>query len=91
MSARLTPARACASPSTTGRRQTSHTNAKLAQRALRLTMHASGADEAAARAALAACGASVKVAIVMLVRGEGATQAQARLAAAEGSVRAALN
>ena len=66
------------------------TNAKLAQRALRLTMRASGADEAAARAALAACGASVKVAVVMLVRDVSAAQAEQRLAAADGSVHAAL-
>ena len=66
------------------------TNAKLVQRALRLTMRASGAEEAAARAALAACDSRVKVAIVMLKRGLGATQAEARLAAADGSVRIAL-
>ncbi len=66
------------------------TNAKLVQRALHLTMRASGADEAAARSALAACGCSVKVAVVMLGRGLGAADAVARLAAADGSVHAAL-
>ena len=66
------------------------TNAKLVQRALRLTMRATGAEEAAARAALAACDSRVKVAIVMLKRGVGAAQAEARLAAADGSVRIAL-
>jgi N-acetylmuramic acid 6-phosphate etherase len=53
-------------------------------------MHASGADEAAARAALAASGARVKVAIVMLKAGVDATQAEGRLEAAQGSVQGAL-
>jgi N-acetylmuramic acid 6-phosphate etherase len=66
------------------------TNAKLVQRALRLTMRATGADEAAAQAALGSCGASVKVAIVMLRAGVDAPEAQRRLQAAEGSVHAAL-
>ncbi len=65
-------------------------NAKLVKRALRLTMLASGADEDAARAALAEAGASVKLAIVMLKAGVGAGQAQARLDAADGSVNGAL-
>ncbi len=66
------------------------TNAKLVQRALRLTVRASGATEADAQAALAACGARVKVAIVMLKAGVGADEAEARLAAADGSVHGAL-
>lgn len=66
------------------------TNAKLVQRSLRLTVRATGAAEAQAQAALAACGARVKVAIVMLKAGVGADEAEARLAAADGSVRAAL-
>jgi N-acetylmuramic acid 6-phosphate etherase len=65
-------------------------NAKLQQRALRLTVRASGADEAAARAALAACASRVKVAIVMLKAGVDAAEAERRLAAAEGSVQRAL-
>jgi N-acetylmuramic acid 6-phosphate etherase len=65
-------------------------NAKLVQRALRLTMLASGADEAAAQAALAASHRSVKLAIVMLKAGVDAPTAQARLAAAQGSIRGAL-
>ena len=65
-------------------------NAKLVQRALRLTVLASGADEAAAQAALAASGARVKVAIVMLKAGVDAAEAERRLQAAEGSVHAAL-
>jgi len=66
------------------------TNAKLVRRALTLTMRASGAPEAQAQAALDACGARVKVAVVMLKAGVGRAEAEARLAAAEGSVRAAL-
>ena len=65
-------------------------NAKLVRRALRLTVMATGAAEADAQAALAACGARVKVAIVMLKAGVGAAQAEARLAAAAGSVHGAL-
>ena len=66
------------------------TNAKLVLRAVRLTMLASGADEHAARAALAQCGFHVKVAIVALSRKTGIDQARALLAAARGSVRQAL-
>ena len=66
------------------------TNAKLVQRALDLTMRASGADEAAARAVLARCNNHVKLAIVMLRTGLDVTAASARLQAAGGSVRAAL-
>ena len=65
-------------------------NAKLVQRALRLTVLATGADEDAARAALAACGACVKVAIVMLKAGVDAAEAERRLDAADGSVDGAL-
>ena len=65
-------------------------NAKLVQRALRLTVLATGADENAARAALAACGARVKVAIVMLKAGVDAAAAERRLDAADGSVDGAL-
>jgi N-acetylmuramic acid 6-phosphate etherase len=66
------------------------TNAKLRQRALALAMRATGADEARARAALQACGQQVKTAIVMLEAGIDAAAAERRLAAAEGSVRRAL-
>ena len=69
------------------------TNAKLRQRALALTRRASGpsgADEAAAAAALAACGHSVKTAIVMLRAAVDAAEAGRRLEAADGSVRVAL-
>ncbi len=66
------------------------TNAKLVRRALALTVRASGASEDAARSALAACGSSVKVAIVMLRAGIDAAEATRRLEAADGSVQAAL-
>lgn len=65
-------------------------NAKLVQRALSMTMLASGADEAAARAALEACDYQVKVAIVFLCRKLDAVQSRQLLASANGSVRAAL-
>jgi len=67
------------------------TNAKLVKRALRLTVRASGADEATAQAALQAAGLRVKTAIVMLKAGVDAATAEARLAAAEGSVQRALD
>jgi N-acetylmuramic acid 6-phosphate etherase len=66
------------------------TNAKLVRRALRLTMQASGASEAAAQAALDASGWRVKTAVVMLKAGVDAAAAQARLDAAQGSVVGAL-
>jgi len=66
------------------------TNAKLVERALRLTMFATGADEAAARAVLEQCGFHVKVAIVALSRQIQVEQARALLETTRGSVRAAL-
>ena len=66
------------------------TNAKLVRRALALTVRASGASEERAREALAECGSSVKVAVVMLRAGVSATEAARRLEAAEGSVHLAL-
>jgi N-acetylmuramic acid 6-phosphate etherase len=66
------------------------TNAKLVRRALALTVRASGASEDAARQALAECGSSVKVAIVMLRAGLSAAEATRRLAEVDGSVHAAL-
>ena len=65
-------------------------NAKLVRRALRLTVRATGASEAAAQAALAACGSRVKTAIVMLRAGVEAAEAERRLEAAAGSVAQAL-
>jgi N-acetylmuramic acid 6-phosphate etherase len=67
------------------------TNAKLFARTVRLTVHATGADEAAARAALEECGSHVKVAIVALLKKVPVPQAESLLARAGGSVRGALN
>ena len=67
------------------------TNAKLERRALALTMRASGASEAAARVALAASGARVKLAVVMLKAGVDAPAAERLLQRAQGSVHAALD
>ncbi|MBI5718433.1 MAG: N-acetylmuramic acid 6-phosphate etherase [Burkholderiales bacterium] len=67
------------------------TNAKLQRRALALTRRVSGADEAQARAALAACGGRVKVAIVMLRVGLDAAAAERRLQDAADSLREALH
>ena len=66
------------------------TNAKLAQRALRLTIAATGASEADAQSALTSAGSRVKVAIVMLKAGVDAAEAERRLDAAQGSVHGAL-
>lgn len=66
------------------------TNAKLVKRAVALTVRASGASEAEAKAALEHCDHHVKTALVMLKRGIGADEARARLAAADGSVSKAL-
>ena len=66
------------------------TNAKLVQRSVRLTMHATGVDEAAARATLEQCRFHVKVAVVALLNRQSVEQARAALEQAHGSVRAAL-
>ncbi len=66
------------------------TNAKLVLRAVRLTMFATGADEAAARAVLAQCDFHVKVAIVALHKKTSIDQARTLLDSARGSVRKAL-
>lgn len=66
------------------------TNIKLVQRAVRLTMQASGVGQMQAEAALRECGFQVKVAVVMLRVGLDAEAAQARLAAVAGNLRAAL-
>jgi len=66
------------------------TNAKLFRRAVDLTMRATGADEATARRTLAACRYQVKVAIVAILRSVDVAAAEARLAAANGSVRLAI-
>lgn len=66
------------------------TNAKLVRRAIRLVALAAGTDEVAARRAFEACDQQVKTAIVVLRKGLEPEQARLRLAAARGSVRAAL-
>lgn len=67
------------------------TNAKLVRRAVALTMHATGCDEALARATLLACDHHVKVAVVAITCGVDIATARARLAAANDSVRRALD
>ena len=66
------------------------TNAKLYARTVRLTMHATGVDEAAARTALEQCGFHVKVAVVALLKKTTVQQAAGLLDQAGGSVRGAL-
>lgn len=66
------------------------TNAKLVLRAVRLTMFATGADEASARAVLEQCDFHVKVAIVALTKKTSIDQARGLLDASRGSVRQAL-
>jgi N-acetylmuramic acid 6-phosphate etherase len=65
-------------------------NAKLRGRVLTVLTEASGADEAEARAALAAAGGDTRGALVMLLSGAGPEAAQTALAAHAGSVREAL-
>jgi N-acetylmuramic acid 6-phosphate etherase len=66
------------------------TNAKLLKRAINLTMLASGADEASARAALGQCDFHVKVAVVALSKKTSIERARSLLDDAQGSVRKAL-
>ncbi|MBC7454481.1 MAG: N-acetylmuramic acid 6-phosphate etherase [Massilia sp.] len=66
------------------------TNAKLVQRAVRLTMFATGADESDARKVLEQCDFHVKVAIVALTKKTSIDQARGLLDASRGSVRRAL-
>lgn len=66
------------------------TNTKLVQRAVRLTMIATGADEAAARSVLEQCGYHVKTAIVAISKNTSVAAARALLERARGSVRLAL-
>lgn len=63
------------------------TNAKLAARARRIVMQISGADEAAAEAALRAADGHAKTAIVMLMRAVDAQQARELLTAHNGHLR----
>ena len=66
------------------------TNEKLRRRAVRMVREITGAGETEAAAALAASGSRVKPAIVMLLAGVDAADADRRLDAASGRVREAL-
>lgn len=66
------------------------TNAKLRARAVRTVSELAGADAAAARAALEACGWGVKAAVVVVALGVTPQEAAARLQAAGGSLRRGL-
>ena len=66
------------------------TSQKLVERSRRTVMTVTGVDYDTAASAIAAAGKSVKTAIVMLKAGCSRAEAEARLAAARGFVRAAL-
>jgi N-acetylmuramic acid 6-phosphate etherase len=66
------------------------TNIKLEKRAARLTMTATGCDQATAESTLAACGMHVKVAIVAILNAQTVDDARDALSVSEGSVRRAL-
>ncbi len=66
------------------------TNVKLVDRACRMVMEATGAAREDAQAVLEQTGYEVKPAILMVLTGLDAAQAQARLAAHRGYLRAAL-
>ena len=65
-------------------------NAKLRQRQITILMDASGASEAACRAEIARCDGDLRLALLCLLSGLTPRQARPALAAAHGSVRAAL-
>lgn len=66
------------------------TNAKLVERAVRLTMHATGVEADIARGVLERCQFQVKVAIVALLKNTSIEDAQNLLDASDGNVRRAL-
>ena len=66
------------------------TNAKLIRRTINLTMSATGADEATARATLEACEFHVKTAIVAIAKKIGVADAKTLLADTDGNVRLAI-
>jgi N-acetylmuramic acid 6-phosphate (MurNAc-6-P) etherase len=66
------------------------TNAKLRRRALRMVQQITGAGETASAATLEATHGRVKPAVVMLLAGCDADEAERRLAAKAGRVREAL-
>jgi N-acetylmuramic acid 6-phosphate etherase len=65
-------------------------NAKLSNRQITILMEASGAGEAECRADLDRCGGDLRLALLCLLSGLKPNEARLRLAAAHGSVRAAL-
>jgi N-acetylmuramic acid 6-phosphate etherase len=67
-----------------------NTNAKLADRSLRILAEASGKDLSTARHALRQSGHNMRVALVMLKRKLGQTEARKLLKSAGGSLRTAL-
>lgn len=66
------------------------TNAKLVERAVRLTMHATGVEAGIARGVLERCQFQVKVAIVALLKNTSIEDAQNLLDESDGNVRRAL-
>jgi N-acetylmuramic acid 6-phosphate etherase len=66
------------------------TNEKLAERAVRILVEASGASVSAAEQALRAGGHDLRVGLVMLKMGIGAAEARKRLRGAAGDLRGAL-
>ena len=65
-------------------------NAKLRNRQITILIEASGADEAACRAELARCDGDLRLALLCMLSGRAPQEAKPALAAARGSVRAAL-
>ena len=65
-------------------------NVKLRARALRILMAEAGLDEDAAKAALAAAGGELPVALVIAITGCGLSEARKALAASSGVVRTAV-
>jgi N-acetylmuramic acid 6-phosphate etherase len=66
------------------------TNDKLRDRARRIVVQATGSDPESADRALGEANGEVKVAILMLLAGDGAREARSRLIAHDGRVREAL-
>jgi N-acetylmuramic acid 6-phosphate etherase len=66
-------------------------NAKLVRRTIKLTMLATGTDEATALRTLESCQFHVKVAIVAIAKNISVSDARMRLASAHGSVRMAIS
>ena len=66
------------------------TNAKLVRRAIRLTVLATGSDDATAQSTLESCDFQIKIAIVAILKKMCVADATKELANANGSVRRAL-